>query len=133
MHISIEPHIRGLIQKTVTGELHPLTIVDEVLHRLESQRENPIFIFTVTPQALRQRANELAALTEVERARLPLYGVPFAVKDNIDVAGMPTTAGCPQYAYTPEKNAFVVERLLAAGGMLVGKCNLDQFARSEER
>ncbi|MFZ5525253.1 MAG: allophanate hydrolase [Pseudomonadota bacterium] len=128
MHISIEPHIRGLIQKTVTGELHPLTIVDEVLHRLESQRENPIFIFTVTPQALRQRANELAALTEVERARLPLYGVPFAVKDNIDVAGMPTTAGCPQYAYTPEKNAFVVERLLAAGGMLVGKCNLDQFA-----
>ena len=53
MHISIEPHIRGLIQKTVTGELHPLTIVDEVLHRLESQRENPIFIFTVTPQALR--------------------------------------------------------------------------------
>ena len=59
---------------------------------------------------------------------LPLYGVLFAVKDNIDVAGMPTTAGCPAFAYTPERSAPVVEQLEAAGAILVGKTNLDQFA-----
>lgn len=128
IHSTIERNIRTLIQKAITGELHPLTIVDEVLHRLERQRGNPIFISTTSPQAMRQRASELEALTPQERASLPLYGVPFAVKDNIDVAGVPTTAGCPEYAYVPEKNAFMVDRLLAAGGILVGKCNLDQFA-----
>lgn len=124
----IEPSIRSLVQKSVTGALHPLTIVDEVLHRLDRQRDNPIFISTTPADALRRRAEELAELSPEGRARLPLFAVPFAVKDNIDVAGVPTTAGCPEYAYTPEKTAFVVERLLAAGGILVGKCNLDQFA-----
>jgi allophanate hydrolase len=57
-----------------------------------------------------------------------LYGLPFAVKDNIDIAGLPTTAACPQFAYTPKTSAPVVERLLAAGAMLIGKTNLDQFA-----
>lgn len=59
---------------------------------------------------------------------LPLYGVPFAIKDNIDVAGVPTTAGCPGYAYVPERSAVVVERLIAAGALPLGKTNLDQFA-----
>ena len=58
----------------------------------------------------------------------PLSGMTFAVKDNIDVAGMPTTAGCPAYAYTPQKSAPVVERLEAAGAILIGKTNMDQFA-----
>ena len=58
----------------------------------------------------------------------PLWGVPFAVKDNIDVAGMPTTAACPEYAYMPDKDATVVARLKAAGALVVGKTNLDQFA-----
>jgi allophanate hydrolase len=61
-------------------------------------------------------------------ARGPLWGVPFAVKDNIDVAGLPTTAACPDFAYTPKNSAPAVERLLAAGAILVGKTNLDQFA-----
>lgn len=60
--------------------------------------------------------------------RLPLYGVPFAVKDNIDVAGLPTTAGCPDFAYVPEASATAVTRLQAAGAILLGKTNLDQFA-----
>ena len=59
---------------------------------------------------------------------LPLAGVPFAVKDNIDVAGLETTAACPSFAYRPEKSAPVVERLQAAGALVVGKTNLDQFA-----
>jgi allophanate hydrolase len=61
-------------------------------------------------------------------ADLPLFGLPFAVKDNIDVAGMPTTAACPAFAYTPERSAVVVERLTKAGAIVVGKTNLDQFA-----
>lgn len=59
---------------------------------------------------------------------LPLAGVPFAVKDNIDVGSFPTTAACPAFAYTPERSATVVERLVAAGAVLIGKTNLDQFA-----
>jgi allophanate hydrolase len=59
---------------------------------------------------------------------LPLAGLTFAVKDNIDVAGLPTTAACPAFAYTPDRSATVVERLMAAGAVLVGKTNLDQFA-----
>ena len=59
---------------------------------------------------------------------LPLYGIPFAIKDNIDLANVPTTAGCADYAYTPEKSATVVQRLIDAGAIPIGKTNLDQFA-----
>ncbi|MFJ3461089.1 allophanate hydrolase [Achromobacter spanius] len=61
-------------------------------------------------------------------SRLPLYGVPFAIKDNIDAAGWPTTAACPEFAYTAREDATVVRRLRAAGAILIGKTNLDQFA-----
>jgi allophanate hydrolase len=71
---------------------------------------------------------QFARLEVSPPAELPLYGVPFAVKDNIDVAGLPTTAACPAFAYTPEQHATVVQRLLDAGAVLVGKTNLDQFA-----
>lgn len=61
-------------------------------------------------------------------ATKPLYGIPFVIKDNIDLAGIPTTAGCPEYAYTPAESAFVVARLISAGAIPLGKTNLDQFA-----
>ena len=77
---------------------------------------------------LAERAADLDGLTAEERARLPLFGVPFAVKDNIDVAGVPTTAACPAFAYTPSVDAPAVRRLLDAGALYVGKANLDQFA-----
>jgi len=57
-----------------------------------------------------------------------LYGVPFAIKDNIDLAGIPTTAACPEYAYTPANSATVVQKLIDAGAIPIGKTNLDQFA-----
>jgi allophanate hydrolase len=68
---------------------------------------------------------EARALTDVS---LPLFGVPVAIKDNIDVAGMPTTAACPAYAYTPQHDATAVAQLRAAGAVIIGKTNLDQFA-----
>jgi allophanate hydrolase len=71
---------------------------------------------------------QIAALHGQSPATRPLYGIPFAVKDNIDVAGLPTTAACPAYAYTPSTSATVVQRLMAAGAIVVGKTNLDQFA-----
>ena len=71
---------------------------------------------------------QLAALPPAPDATTPLWGVPFAVKDNIDVAGIPTTGACPAFAYTPDASATAVDRLRAAGAILVGKTNLDQFA-----
>ncbi len=60
--------------------------------------------------------------------KLPLYGIPFAIKDNIDLADIPTTAACPEFAYTPTKSATVVQKLIDAGAIPIGKTNLDQFA-----
>ncbi|MGM9424686.1 allophanate hydrolase [Hydrogenophaga sp. MI9] len=70
----------------------------------------------------------VAHLDGLDPASLPLYGVPFAIKDNIDLAHIPTTAGCPEYAYTPGESAFLVQQLIAAGALPLGKANLDQFA-----
>jgi allophanate hydrolase len=77
---------------------------------------------------LRDEVDAIAAATTLSDASLPLFGVPFAVKDNIDVAGLPTTAACPAFAYTPAASAFVVQRLIDAGAIPIGKTNLDQFA-----
>lgn len=86
---------------------------------------DPAWITRASEAFIRQ---QLQALAGQSPETLPLYGVPFAVKDNIDVAGLPTTAACPAFAYQPERSAVVVERLMAAGAVLVGKTNLDQFA-----
>ena len=72
-----------------------------------------------------KRVAEARALKDTT---LPLYGVPVAVKDNIDVAGLPTTAACPAFAYMPQHDATVVAQLRAAGAIVIGKTNLDQFA-----
>ncbi|MEZ0277382.1 MAG: allophanate hydrolase [Roseimicrobium sp.] len=70
----------------------------------------------------------LAALEKRDPSSLPLYGIPFAIKDNIDWDALPTTSACPAYSYQPAKSAFVVEQLIAAGAIPLGKTNLDQFA-----
>lgn len=98
--------------------------VEAVLAALDGARDPAVWIHREPAEALRARAEQLAG----GPADLPLLGVPFAVKDNIDVAGLPTTAGCPDYAYVAEATAPVVTRLLRAGAILVGKTNLDQFA-----
>jgi allophanate hydrolase len=97
--------------------------VTALYDRLELARLNPVWISLVP----RDRALERALAVENNNG-LPLAGMTFAVKDNIDVAGMPTTAGCPGYAYTPAASATVVRRLEDAGAILIGKTNMDQFA-----
>lgn len=73
-------------------------------------------------------AEYVDALHDESPATKPLYGIPFVIKDNIDLAGIPTTAGCPDFEYVPEQSAHVVEQLIAAGAIPLGKTNLDQFA-----
>jgi allophanate hydrolase len=102
----------------------PADIVDEVFARLDAVADPAIFIHLRARAEVRAEAEALGAY---DPAR-PLWGIPFAVKDNIDVGGIPTTAACPAYAYTPGRDAFVVARLRAAGALVIGKTNLDQFA-----
>ena len=71
---------------------------------------------------------EVANLGPFDPTEKPLWGIPFAIKDNMDAAGVPTTAACPAYTYEAERDAFVVETLRRAGAILIGKTNLDQFA-----
>jgi allophanate hydrolase len=104
----------------------PLTAtIEETYDRIESHNDPALFIAT------RPRSDALAIAERVQDSGpegKPLYGVPFVVKDNIDVAGFPTTAACPAFAYSPAKSAFVVERIERAGAIVIGKTNLDQFA-----
>ncbi|MBD9417323.1 allophanate hydrolase [Pseudomonas sp. PDM16] len=111
-----------------TENLQPEALA-ELLAELSS--DDPAWISLATPAQLQTQLDYLAerqAAAEGDLSRLPLYGVPFAIKDNIDAAGWPTTAACPEFAYTAKADATVVARLRAAGAILIGKTNLDQFA-----
>ena len=120
--------VRELSVRLKKGEIKLADVVDYVLAARAENASNPMFITIVPEQEIRKRAEELGSLPAAVRAKMTLFGVPFVVKDNIDVAGYATTAGCPEYAYRPDRNAFVVDRLLEAGAILVAKANLDQFA-----
>ncbi|HUA76773.1 MAG TPA: allophanate hydrolase [Acetobacteraceae bacterium] len=104
---------------------NPREAVEAAIGANRRHDDPSIWISLRTDTDLREEAARLAA--EGPRGR-PLWGSVFAVKDNIDVAGLPTTASCPAYAYRPEKTAPCVARLVAAGAILMGKTNLDQFA-----
>jgi allophanate hydrolase len=111
------------------GRLRAVEIAAEALARITrySTVQPAVFIQRSSDNDVLQQAREVDARV-ASGQRLPLAGVPYAVKDNIDVAGMPTTAGCPGFSYLPERSAAVVERLRQAGAVCVGKTNLDQFA-----
>ena len=115
----------------IGGAISAGQLADQVLARIARSDDPAIWISRASENTVRARVRELddeAAAEPGSVARLPLFGIPFAVKDNIDVAGMPTTAGCPAFAYTPAETAPVVARLQAAGAVFLGKTNLDQFA-----
>lgn len=110
------------LAKAYGGGVSPVAVVAEAFRRLDAVADPGIFIHEAREQALA----EAAALGKPDGR--PLWGIPFAVKDNIDVAGMPTTAACRDFAYDAGADAFVVARLRAAGAICIGKTNLDQFA-----
>ena len=115
----------------LSGRLSASELIERVLTRIAKWDDPALWIARTCEAALRQHATKLDAAAAADPdliKRMPLFGIPFAVKDNIDVAGMPTTAACPAFAYTPSETARVVEVLLSAGALLVGKTNLDQFA-----
>ena len=116
--------IGTLQQAYATGQLTPLQVVEQVIANIGGD-PHTAWIHRIDTASLRARAQ---ALMDQGPTGLPLWGIPFAIKDNIDLAGVPTTAGCPAYAYTPSASATVVQRLLDAGAMAIGKTNLDQFA-----
>ncbi|TVQ38965.1 MAG: allophanate hydrolase [Geminicoccaceae bacterium] len=103
----------------------PIDVVDAVLRASTARGDDHVWIGGVLADRARQAAHRLA---ERDPRTLPLYGVPFALKDNIDVQGLTTTAACPGFAYTATATAPVVTALEAAGAILIGKTNLDQFA-----
>ncbi len=103
----------------------PQEVIEAIIKRAEQDKEMNIWI---TPPTMELIQPYLDRLEKVDSGTLPLWGIPFAIKDNIDLVGVPTTAGCEEFSYTPEKNAFVVEHLIEAGAIPVGKTNLDQFA-----
>jgi allophanate hydrolase len=107
------------------GSLTPIALFTALLDRMDSYPDKAVFISRLCRKEVLGLAS---ALDLAQLDALPLFGIPFAVKDNIDVAGIPTTAACPAFAYTPAADATVVARLRAAGAIPVGKTNLDQFA-----
>jgi allophanate hydrolase len=108
------------------GTVSPAQTIARCFERIRDHNDPAIFISLRDEKEAVAEAEALA--TKKDAAQLPLYGVPVAVKDNIDVAGLPTTAGCPAYAYSPSHDATAVARLRAAGAIIIGKTNLDQFA-----
>lgn len=118
------PMTISALHTAYAGGLSPEDVVAQVFARIAAVGDPGIFLATPSEAEVKAAARALGAF---DPAR-PLWGVPFAVKDNIDVAGFPTTAACPAFAYTPSEDAFVVKQLRAAGAIFVGKTNLDQFA-----
>lgn len=127
-HLPARLTIRYLREAYVSGRLTVRRVMEEVVGRAEENPDDCIWIEPPRMDRLESHIGRLEACSPEEVARLPLYGVPFAVKDNIDVAGFVTTAGCPEYAYDPIDSATVVRLLMEAGAVPVGKTNLDQFA-----
>jgi allophanate hydrolase len=117
--------IASIVAAHRTGELSPAETVARSFARIREHNDPAVFI------SLRDEKDAVAeaeSLTAKNVGELPLFGIPVAVKDNIDVVGLPTTAACPAFAYQPTHDATSVARLRAAGAIIIGKTNLDQFA-----
>src|SRR5229473_4395208 len=121
--------VAAIVAAHRAGILSPAQTVARSFARIRDHDDPAIFISLRDEKEARAEAE---GLTAKEGAQLPLYGVPVAIKDNIDVAGLPTTAACPAFAYTPAQDATCVARLKRAGAIVIGKTNLDQFATGLE-
>ena len=117
--------ISDLLQEYRAKRLTPRQLIEHAVRRADLAAPRNVWISRLSRERLLERA---AALERRAVDELPLYGIPFVIKDNIDLAGVPTSAGCAEYAYTPEQSSVVVQKLLDAGAIALGKTNLDQFA-----
>lgn len=118
--------IGALRRAYLSGEATPSSVLSGLASRFADTDQEAVWISTISPEALAARCAALEA--DPAAKDLPLYCIPFSVKDNIDVASFATTAACPGFAYTPEVSATVVAKAEAAGAICIGKTNLDQFA-----
>jgi allophanate hydrolase len=109
-----------------SGQLSPTDVVNQVYDRIESYHDRAVWIYLVPREEALAYARSLSE--KYSGSQPSLFGIPFSVKDSIDIAGIPTTLACPSFAYTSEHTAPVVQKVLEAGGILIGKTNLDQFA-----
>jgi len=110
-----------------SGQISPRTAIHALREQLAANNLNDVaWIYLLSASELDVQLDALEATKNA--ASLPLFGIPFAVKDNIDVAGIPTTAACPAFTYIPAEDATSVARLKKAGAIVLGKTNLDQFA-----
>jgi len=117
--------IQSLLAGYREGEFTPAEVMEEVLSRIDSAPEKNVWITRLTREQVMAYVDVLEGASPETH---PLYGIPFAIKDNIDLAGVPTTAACAEYEYIPEESAHVVAQLIKAGAIPLGKTNLDQFA-----
>ncbi|WP_455211664.1 allophanate hydrolase [Kaarinaea lacus] len=122
-NISLE--ISSLKRHYKNGDFTPQELISQLLVKAQQLQDYNVWIRLLSEQEV---LPYIKALDNTKIDELPLFGIPFAIKDNIDLAGVPTTAACSEYAYTPEKSAFVVQQLINAGAIPLGKTNLDQFA-----
>src|SRR5262249_43530576 len=125
--------VAAIVEAHRSGAASPEATIARAFARIRAHDDPAIFIALSDEADALAEAKALAAERNLQPpgralAERALYGVPVAVKDNIDVAGLPTTAACPAFAYTPTKDATCVARLKRAGAIVIGKTNLDQFA-----
>ena len=125
MSSQLDLSIYSLHQAYRQGIHTPSSVVEYILELSQTFSDNPIWIHLLTKEEIQ---SYLDTIKHKGIAELPLYGIPFAIKDNIDLAGIPTTAACAEYSYTPSESAFVVQQFINAGAIPIGKTNLDQFA-----
>ncbi|HEY7772255.1 MAG TPA: allophanate hydrolase [Marinagarivorans sp.] len=123
--MTIDMGFNALKTAYASGELTPEQVMADIRERAKNYSDYNIWLHLLSEA---EQAPWLAALADKDPASHPLWGIPFAIKDNIDLAGIATTAGCEAFAYTPEASAHVVQQLLDAGAIPVGKTALDQFA-----
>ncbi len=120
--LSIFPTLAACLSQR---DFTPSALVERVLARIAARGDDHVWIERVGRDELLALARRLEADGPAGK---PLYGIPFAIKDNIDLAGHPTTAACPAFGYQAAQSAEIVRRLINAGALPIGKTNLDQFA-----
>lgn len=120
--------LSNLREQYATDAVSPKQVVEAIIADLEQRGDDGIWIYTLSSQALLERATTLMQMSRSQRAQQPLWGIPFSVKDCIDIAGLSTSSACPTFAYQAAHTNPAVQKVLDAGAIFVGKTNLDQFA-----